>query len=35
MRPEHDESAWERLGDAAIAALAVLITLALLSPGWM
>lgn len=34
MRPEHDEHWSERLGDACIAAVAVLVLLALLSPGW-
>lgn len=34
MRPEHEETQRERLGDAAIAVLALLILMALLWPGW-
>lgn len=35
MQPEHNEHWSERLGDACIAIVAVLVTLALLSPGWL
>jgi hypothetical protein len=35
MRTENDERWHERLGDACIAVVAILITLALLSPGWL
>ena len=34
MRSEHDETWGEKLGDACIAIVAILILAALLSPGW-
>jgi hypothetical protein len=35
MRPENGEHWSERFGDACIAAVAVMVTLALLAPGWL